>query len=319
MLVFLLKRCLGAVILLVVMSFVTYGLIGLMPGDPIDLMVSGDPNLTPEDAARLKALYGLDQPLMTRYWHWLQSALQGEFGFSRLKNQPVGAVMGQALASTLWLVIPAFVLALGLAVPLGVWAARKPGGIADQSINLFAFAGLSVPQFWLAILLILTFAVTLGWLPASMPAGADGLRFASGLVLPVVTLALLSSGGYVRFVRSAVIEELTRHHIRTARAKGVSEPAVLWRHALRGALNPVITVVGLGFGALFSGALITETIFAMPGMGKLVYDAIMGNDYNLALVGLLLTTAMVLIGNLLADIAYVALDPRIKLDGEADE
>jgi peptide/nickel transport system permease protein len=205
-------------------------------------------------------------------------------------------------------------IALAIAVPAGVWAAARPGSLADGAINLLAFAGLSVPLFWLAILLIILFAVILRVLPASGTAtvGADGLADrATYLVLPVLTLTIVTVGTQLRYIRAAMIEVLRQDFIRTARAKGVARGRLLYGHALRNAMIPFITILALDFGTLFSGALITEQMFAYLGMGKTIFDAIMGSDYNLALVSLLLGTAVVLLSNLLADLAYVWVDPRI--------
>ena len=315
MLRFVAVRLLQALIVLLVMSFLIYGLIGLMPGDPIDLMINANPNLSPSDAARLRALYGLDLPIWTRYLNWLAAALQGDLGYSRLISQPVLEVLKPRLLNTLLLLSISLVLALAIAIPLGVHAARKPNSVTDTAVNLLCFAGISVPPFWLALLFIILFSVTLGILPAGgmAPVGGDGglAERLPYLVMPVATLTLVSIGGYTRFVRAAVLEQLRQDYIRTARAKGVSERGVVWRHALRNAMIPVVTIVALGFGNLFSGALVTETMFAYLGMGKLIYDSILGNDYNIALVGLLLATLMTLAGNLLADLGYAALDPRI--------
>jgi peptide/nickel transport system permease protein len=299
---------------LLVMSFVIYGLIGLMPGDPIDLMLTADPNLTPADVARLKALQGLDQPLIDRYLAWLAAALQGDFGYSRLQALPVWQVIMPRLGNTVLLMGLSLAIALAIAVPAGVWAAARPGSLADGAINLLAFAGLSVPLFWLAILLIILFAVILRVLPASGTAtvGADGLADrATYLVLPVLTLTIVTVGTQLRYIRAAMIEVLRQDFIRTARAKGVARGRLLYGHALRNAMIPFITILALDFGTLFSGALITEQMFAYLGMGKTIFDAIMGSDYNLALVSLLLGTAVVLLSNLLADLAYVWVDPRI--------
>jgi peptide/nickel transport system permease protein len=311
---FLARRAAQSLAVLLVMSFVVYGLIGLMPGDPVDLMVSADPRMTPADAQRLKALYGLDRPLIARYWAWLGAALTGELGYSRLFARPVLDALWPALGATALLVGTSFALALAVALPAGVWIARRPGGRADRLVNFLCFAGISVPPFWLAILLIIVFAVRLGLLPAGgVPTGAGAgiWDYVRHMALPVATLALLQAGGYLRFMRAAMIEALRQDYIRTAEAKGLKPRAVLLRHALPNALIPVVTVVALGFGALFSGALITETMFAWPGMGKLIFDSIMGNDFNLALVALLFATLLTLVGNLLADLAYAWLDPRI--------
>ncbi|MGH6954697.1 MAG: ABC transporter permease [Alphaproteobacteria bacterium] len=312
-------RLVQGLVVLLVMSFLIYALIGLMPGDPIDLMLSADPKLTPADAQRLKALHGLHLPIHERYANWLAAAVQGDLGYSRLYSRPVLEVLGPRLANTLVLMGASFALALALAIPLGVWAGIRPRTRLDHTINLLCFAGISVPPFWLALLLIMLFAVFLGWLPASgvETAGEGGLgdRLAH-LALPVATLTLASVAGYTRFVRAAMIEAMRQEFIRTARAKGASERRVVLRHALPSALIPVVTVIALNFGALFSGALITETMFAYPGTGKLIYDSIMGNDFNLALVGLLFATLLTLASNLGADLAYVWLDPRVSYDAE---
>ena len=313
---FILRRVLQSLLVLLVMSFVIYGLIGLMPGDPIDIMVASNPGATPEVVARLRVIYGLDQPILYRYFHWLLAALQGDLGFSRTHSQPVLVVLLPALWTTCKLMLLSFVCSVLLAMVLGVWAALKPGGIVDGLVSLLAFAGISVPVFWLALMMILLFAVKLHVLPASgLSDIGDGsiLDYARHLVMPVITLALASTGGFTRFVRAAMIETLRMDHIRTARAKGNAEGRVVLIHALRNAMIPVVTVIALSFGTLFSGALVTETMFAQPGMGKMIFDAILSNDFNLALSGLLFATMVTLFSNLMADLAYGWLDPRIKL------
>ena len=311
---FLFHRLWQSALVLALMSFVVYSLIGLMPGDPVDLMITADPRITAEDAARLRQLYGLDRPIIERYGNWLAAALSGDFGYSRLYARPVMEALIPAMGNTLVLLSLSFALALMIALPAGIAAAYRPYSRIDYAINMTAFAGLSVPPFWLALMLIIVFAVILGVLPAggmgTIGAGGiwDNARY---LVLPVVALTIASIGGHTRYMRAAMIETLRQDYIRTARATGASEARVVFGHALRNALIPVVTMIALDFGALFSGALITETIFAWPGMGRLIYDAIMGNDFNLALVALLLATVLTLIGNFLADVAYVWLDPRV--------
>ncbi len=312
---FLARRLIDAAVVLVAMSFIVYALIGLMPGDPVDEMIAADPALTTADAQRLKALYGLDRPLVERYLAWAGEATQGRLGHSRLYARPVLAVVGPRLLNTVLLMGASFVLALALALPAGILAAARPRGLLDGGINLAAFAGLSVPPFWLAILLVMLFAVVLRLLPAGGTGALEGgiLARAQYLALPVLSLTLASTGRLVRYVRAEMIDVLRQDYIRTARAKGAGTLRVLAGHALRNAMVPFVTVVALDFGTLFSGALVTETVFAYPGMGRTIYDAIMGNDYNLALVGLMLATAVVLVCNLLADLAYLWLDPRITL------
>ena len=308
-------RLTESLIVLLLVSFAIYGLIGLMPGDPIDIMVQSDPDLTPADAERLKALYGLDRPIIERYGNWLAAALQGDFGFSRTNMRPVLEILWPRMGNSLLLLGISLALALAIAIPVGAIAAMRANGVFDYTVNLACFAGFSIPPFWLALLAIILFAVTLGWLPAGGmgptggdPAWHESLRY---MVLPVGTLTMLSIGSFTRFMRASMIQTLRQDYIRTARAKGLSEGRTVRSHAMRGALTPLVTVLGLSFGGLFSGALITEIMFAWQGMGRMIYDSILASDYNLALVGLLFATAMTLVGNLLADIAYVGLDPRV--------
>lgn len=310
-----LVRLLQSLAVLLVMSFVVYALMGLMPGDPIDLMIAGNPHLGPADAVRLKALYGLDRPWTVRWLRWLAQVVQFHLGYSRLYAKPVAAAMAPAVLATLQLMATALAGSLALGLPLGIAAALRPGSAVDRVVNLAAFASVSLPTFWLGLMLIVAFAVRLGWLPAGgmETVGGGGLadRLAH-LVLPAATLAVTGLGQYIRHMRAAMLGEAGLDYVRTARAKGCSPLRVVLRHQLRNALIPVATIVALDLGGLFSGALITETVFAWPGMGRLIADAVMGNDFNLALTGLLLATAMTLAGSILADLAYAWLDPRVR-------
>jgi peptide/nickel transport system permease protein len=313
---FLLRRLGHTFLVLLVMSFLIYGLIGLMPGDPIDIMAASMPGVTPEVIAKLRAIYGLDQPLLVRYWRWLIAMATGDFGYSRMHALPVLQVLGPALLQTCKLMLTSFALSVIAALVLGVLCALRPGGVLDTVIGLFAFAGISVPVFWLALVLIIVFAVELHWFPASGMGSVDNGGLADQvrhLTLPVLTLALANCGQFIRYVRAAMIETLNMDFVRTARAKGAGAFRVVVVHALRNALIPVVTVMALSFGTLFSGALVTETMFAQMGMGKMIYDAILSNDYNLALTGLLFATLVTLLANLGADLAYGWLDPRITL------
>ena len=299
-------RLVQSLAVLLAMSVLVYGLMALMPGDPIDLMIAGDPHLTAADALRLKALYGLDQPWSVRYLRWLARLLHGDLGYSRLYAKPVAAALGPALLNTLRLTATALAVSLVVALPLGVVAASRPHSTLDRAVNLLAFASLSLPTFWLGLMLVALFAVELGWLPAG------GIDSAHALVLPAATLGLAGTGQLMRHMRAAMIGEAGHDYVRTARAKGCSPARVMLRHQLRNALIPVVVILGLEIGGLFSGALITETVFAWPGMGRLIYEAVMGNDFNLALTGLLLTTATTLAGSVLADLATRWLDPRVR-------
>lgn len=303
-----LRRLIQIAVTLTILSFAAYMLIGLMPGDPIDLALIGDPRLTAGDAARLRALHGLDQPLLARYAAWAMSVLRGEFGYSRLFAVPVADVLWPALRSTLALLGCALAIAAAAGIALGTLAAARPRSAGF--VDAIAVIGQAMPSFWLGILLIILFAVTLGWLPAggSAEEGGSALRF---LVLPVATLAIANIAAYARHTAAAMAATLTEPWIRTARAKGASRARVLWRHAFPNAAVPILTIAALDAGALVSGAVVTETLFARPGMGKLIYDAIMGNDYNLALVALLLVALVTMLATLAADLAQRALDPRL--------
>jgi peptide/nickel transport system permease protein len=314
---FLATRSAGALVTLLIKSFIIFALIGLMPGDPLDMLSQANPEATPEEIANLRHIYGVDQPLGARYWAWLVQAVQGDFGYSRMQHRPVMDIIVAGLGNTLVLMGIAFIISTVIAIFLGTIAATRRGSWMDRAINMVAYAGISVPSFWLALVLIYIFAVKLGWLPAGgMPHPGDGAQgWASHLLLPVLALVMVEIGGLTRFARAAMIEVLGQDYIRTARAKGITSNRMLFRHALRNAMIPVITIIALGFGHLFSGALLIENMFAWRGMGRLILEAIMGNDYNLALVCLLFTTAMILVANILADLAYTWLDPRIALGG----
>jgi peptide/nickel transport system permease protein len=306
----LVSRLVQMVLTLAALSFVAFLLIGLMPGDPIAVAIAGDPRLTAEDAARLRALHGLDTPILARYLAWANSVLAGEFGHSRLFARPVADLLWPALASTLVLLGSAVLLAAAAGLALGALAAARPQarGVVDALAILIA----SAPTFWIGILLILLFAVTLGWLPAggqSEAGGLDALRF---LLLPVATLAIAGLAAWARHAASALAEALAAPWILSARARGASRARVLWAHALPNAAPPLLALAALDVGALVGGALVTETVFARPGMGKLLYDAVMGSDLNLALIALLLIGAVTMAASLAADLAQRALDPRLR-------
>jgi peptide/nickel transport system permease protein len=287
-----------------ILSLAAFLLIGLMPGDPIEMAIAGDPRLTSEDAARLRALHGLDQPLMARYLAWLGAVAEGRFGHSRLFALPVADLLWPALWESLELLGLALLVAAGGGIALGALAALRPR--AAPLVQGVALLAQATPSFWLGILLIILFAVQLGWLPAGGDEG--GWRY---LVLPVATLAFANLAAYARHGAAAIGAALAEPHIRSARARGASERRVLLRHALPNAAVPLLTIAALDAGALVSGALITETVFARPGMGKLIYDAVMGSDFNLALIALLVVAVVTMLATLMADLAQRWLDPRV--------
>ncbi len=317
---FIIRRLIQFAAVVAILSYVCFGLLTLMPGDPVDLLVSSNPRITPEDVARLRSLYGLDQPMYKRYYNWASTILSGDLGYSRTYRVPVSDLIGPRLINTFWLSLIALSLSIMVAIPIGIFTALKPGSKFDYIANFFSFAGISIPPFWLGIVLIIIFAVTLGWLPAGGTSTA-GTEFTNNwdflldrakfLILPVLTLALIQIGRFVRFSRSAMSEAMRNDFIRTARAKGLSWYVVTWKHGFRNALIPLITVFALSFSNLFSGAILTETVFSYQGVGKLVYDSIIANDYNVAMISFMISVTMVLVMNLVADLLYGVADPRI--------
>lgn len=311
-------RALQSILVLLIMSVVVHALMGLMPGDPIDLMIATNPHLTPQDAENLRALYGVGQPWPVRWLRWIVQFLQGNLGYSRLYAQPVSQIIGPAIVHTALLAVAAMLLSMVIGLGAGIAAGAKSGGWFDRLARVGAYGALSLPTFWAGLMLTAVFSVWLGWLPASgmssaLPGEASGiLDIAAHLVLPAVTLSIGLSALYMRQMRAAMMAEAQQPYIRTARAKGCSPLRVVLGHQLRNALLPITTIVAMESGSLLSGALVTETIFAWPGLGRLSYNAIMGNDYNLALSALLLATALTLGMSIVADLAYGILDPRTK-------
>ncbi len=317
---YILRRMIQTVLVIVILSYVCFYLMTLMPGDPVELMIQSNPKITSEDVARLRELYGLDQPAYKRYGTWVGTILSGDLGYSRTYRVPVEELMGPRLKNTFILSLLSLLLSLAIALPLGIYSALNPGGKLDSVVNFFAFSGISIPSFWLALMLIIVFSVQLGVLPAggTETVGIDPGNFFNFikdrgiyLILPILSLSVQQIGSFVRYARSSMMETLRNDYIRTARAKGLDSHTVIWRHAFRNALIPLITILALSFSGLFSGALLTETVFAYQGVGKLVYDSIIANDYNVAMISFIISVSMVLLMNLLADILYGFADPRI--------
>lgn len=313
------RRLMQTLAVIVLLSYFCYYIMTLMPGDPVELMIQSNPKITSADIERLRNLYGLDQPVYKRYFRWASTLASGDLGFSRTYRVPVQDLMLPKLMNTFILSLMSLVVALIISIPLGILSALRAGTKLDYFINFLAFAGISVPSFWLAMVLIITFAVTLGWLPAggTFTIGEASDSFWSNivqpkyLILPTISLAYLQIGRFLRFTRSSMLEAMRNDYIRTAKAKGLSYGAIVWKHGFRNALIPLITILALSFSSLFSGALITETVFAYQGVGKLVYDSIIANDFNVAMISFMISVSMVLLMNLVADILYGVVDPRI--------
>ena len=310
MLSYLAQRLLESFFVLAIMSLVIYLLIGLMPGDPIDIMIFSDPEMTPAEAERLRAIYGLDQPILDRYLAWLGNALSGDFGYSRLYNQPTLDILLPRLGNTVILMGLSFILALVIALPAGIYAATRPQSPVDHAINMLAFAGISVPPFWLAILLIILFAVTLGWLPAG---GWNGGSLES-MLLPVITLALPQVAVIARLMRGSMIEALRSDHVRTARAYGLPVRMIVITHSLRAASLPAISYLGPAAAALLTGSVVVETIFGLPGIGRYFVQGALNRDYTLVMGTVIIVALFVIVFNLIVDLLYAALDPRVRYD-----
>ncbi len=304
-----------AVVLLFVMSIVVFAVVHAAPGGPAIL---NNPDIDPRLAQEMARNLGLEDPLPVQYGRWLGNLLQGRLGRSYQHQLPVEQLILERLPATLLLTGSGLSLSLLLAIPIGVLSATRPYSLLDRVATIGAFIGVSVPVFWLGIVLIIVFSVELKWLPSAgmLTAGAP---FSPGdllahLVLPSLVVASFPLAQLVRYTRSALLEVVRQDYIRTARAKGLSEWQVLTRHALRNALIPVVTVTGLLVPRLVGGAAITETVFAWPGMGRLAVDAAFTRDYPLVMGITLLMSAIVVVTNLLTDLLYVYIDPRIRFD-----
>jgi peptide/nickel transport system permease protein len=293
--------------LLVILGVCTlvFLLIHLVPGDPVEAMLGE--SARPADRAALRASLGLDRPLWGQYLDYLSGLARFDLGDSFLSRRPVRELLAERVPATLELAAAALALAVAIALPLGVIAARNRGGAIDSAAMGLSLLGVSIPNFWLGPLLILLFSLALGWTPVS---GRDGLI---SLMLPALTLGTGMAAVLARMVRSSVLEVLGEDYVRTARAKGLSEGAVLWRHALRNAWLPVLTLLGLQLGGLLGGAVITETVFAWPGVGSLLVEAIQGRDYPVVQACVLLVSLAYVLVNTLTDLLYTWADPRVRL------
>ncbi len=311
---YLVRRALALLPILLLMSLIVFALIRLVPGDPIDVMYGSEGM----DATRRAALaheLGLDESVVVQYVKWLGRALTGDLGRSYKAQMPVIDLIAQRFPATLWLSAAALVFSLLVAIPLGVIAAIKRNTWLDFTAMGLAILGISIPNFWAGIMLALIFAVYLGWLPSIgyVSPFADFGKSIQHLILPAITLGLSLAGTTSRLTRSSLLEELGKDYVRTARGKGLAERVVLLGHALRNALIPTVTMIGLQLSFLIGGAVVVETVFAWPGIGLLVVDSIFGRDYPVV-QGVILTIAvLVVVVNLSVDVIYTFLDPRIRL------
>ncbi|MBN1934312.1 MAG: ABC transporter permease [Anaerolineae bacterium] len=324
---FLIRRILQSILVFFGVTIISFALIHAVPGGPL-ARFELDKDIKPEDIARIRANMGLDKPAWMQYFIWLgampnsenafRGLLQGELGISYIDQTSVAENIKQRLPNTLILGLTSFVISLGIAIPIGVVSAMKQYSVFDNVATVFSTAGVSIPAFWFGLIAILIFSVRLRWLPSggmyTLGQEKNLTDFVKHLIMPASILSVLNVAGWNRFIRASMLEVMNQDYVRTARAKGLAETWVTVRHILRNALIPVATLVGLAIPGILSGAVITETIFGWPGMGRLALHAATKRDYSMVMGTLVIGTVMVILGNLVADIAYSFLDPRIKME-----
>ena len=313
---YLIRRLLLVIPAMLGISVILYTVLALAPGDPFSELAT-NPAVPPEVAAALRAKFGLDDPPLVRYWHWLLAMLQGDWGFSFTSRMNVDTLILQRLPTTLVVIGAAQILAILVALPVGVLAGTRPYSLFDQIANTLAFVGFSLPTFFTGLLLILVFSIQLDWLPFVYRADIDatGWRFywehIKQSIMPVMVLGLFQGASLVRYVRSSVLDVVRLDYVTTARAKGIGERKVISRHVVRNALIPVVTLVALQMPIVFGGAIITEQIFRVPGIGSLLISAMLANDTPVVMAVTFVFACLVVLCNLIADILYAWLDPRI--------
>jgi len=311
-LAFLSQRLLQIIPTVILVSMLIFGLQQLLPGDPALIMAGEERD--PKVLAEIREQYKLDQPIPVQYLYWVKGVLAGNLGESMRLKAPVAALVRDKLPVTLQLAAMALLIAICIGIPAGIVSAVKRDTAWDYAANLFALWGLSTPNFWLGILMIFLFSVTLGWLPASgyVKLGEDWKMSLATTIMPAFVLGNALAAVLMRHTRGAMLQAMGADYVRTARAKGLEERSVVLKHALRNAMTPVVTLLALDFGTLLSGAVLTEQIFTIPGFGKLIVDAVFNRDYAVVQGVVLVTSSVYIFLNLLADIAYVLINPRLR-------
>ncbi len=315
-LAYLTRRVLSTIPLLLGVSVILFAVLLLAPGGPADVYAD-NPGVSAASLENLKRELGLDQPIPVQYLRWVSAFARGQWGYSIRSGQPVLETALERIGPTLMLGGTAFALALFIALPLGVFSALRRYTTVDYIFTFLSFLGISMPIFWLALMLQAFFAVQLRWLPSAgleTIGGGDVLDRLRHIVLPACILAVANIASWGRFVRASMLDVLSLDYVRTARAKGLSERTVTYRHALRNALIPVVTIIALDFAGIVSGAVITETIFAWPGMGRLFIESMNGRDYPVLMALLMIGSFALVVTNLLTDLVYAAIDPRIRYE-----
>ena len=315
---FIVRRIAQMAVLMLAISALVFLIINFAPGGPFDTLMFGTGQVTQAQIDRLNELIGLNRPWYERYFIWLGNVVQGDWGTSWgvAYGQPVTTIIFDRLGATLLLMGVATLIAVGIAIPIGIYSAVRQYSWADYAVTAFSYFGLAMPTFWFGIMLMIVFSVYLGWLPTSgmHTPGQEGelgdlLRH---LAMPVAVLALVEVAVISRFMRAAMLEVLGQDYLRTARAKGLRERVVIARHAIRNALIPIITVIGLRIPVLFAGAVVTESIFSWPGMGQVFFQAVVASDWPVVQAIIVITAFLVIASNLLADLLYAVIDPRIR-------
>jgi peptide/nickel transport system permease protein len=322
---YLLKRLLQAIPLLLGIVTVTFFITRLAPGDPMDIYLESQRQIDPEVIELIRKKHGLDQPIYVQYVKWVANVARGDFGESFRYRRPVSHLLAEAIPYTLQLTILALVLDALLGISLGIISAVKQYSALDKAVTLGSLIIYAIPGFWLALMLVLVFSVNLGWFPTSQTRSMD-YDFLSfwgklldrlwHLVLPVFVLGVASAAGTARYMRNRLLEVLNEEYVLSARARGFRERVVILKHALRNALIPIVTIYGLALPFLLGGAVIIETIFAWPGMGRMAVEAVTGRDYPLIMATTTVAAVLTVLGNLLADITYASVDPRVSYDGK---
>jgi len=310
------RRTLGAIPLLFGVAVLSFIFMQLAPGGP-DALFARLPRMTDERLAELRANMGLDDPMIVQFGKWLGNLLTGDLGTSYVQHRPVWHVIWDVFPNTVYLVVAGLFIALILSLLFGVVAAKNPYGVFDNVTAFISYFGLAMPVFWLGLMLQILFAVKLGWLPSAgmHSAGETGIvDFLEHLMLPAFTIAVGSIATWSRYIRASTIEEINADYVRTARAKGMAEPSILSRHVLRNSLTPFITVVAIDIPLYLTGAVLVETVFSWPGMGRLFFDSLTRRDYPVLMGILMLGAVLIVIGNLVADLIYARLDPRISFE-----
>jgi peptide/nickel transport system permease protein len=317
---YIIKRILTLIPVLIGISLIVFILINIAPGDPYITMV--DPTVTTEDRQAMLEGIGYYDPLPVKYLRWISRVVQGDLGYSIKYKEPVMDVLTRRLKNTILLMSISLILSITISIPLGVLAAVKKNSLTDSISTIGALIGISIPAFFLALGLVKIFAFDLGWFPVSgmqsIASGYTGIRYirdvTAHMALPVLVITVVQTASFMRYTRSAMLEVIKQDYIRTARSKGLKEWVVIYKHAFRNAIVSVITVISISAGYLVSGAILTETVFAWPGMGTMLYQAVAFRDYPLVMGGTFILSVSVLAANLIADILYTIMDPRIRHD-----